>query len=340
MIWKRTIASQMADARLATTTVRLGAGASDGRDVEFSASGTVTLFAGFLAAYEEGTDEVRDSDGGSEGGGRAADRRLPAMREGDALGCSELHAEGHTTTPPARYTEASLVKDLEERGIGRPSTYAAIIATIVDRGYVRKKGTSLIPTFLAFSVTRLMEQHFAALVDYNFTARLEEILDLVANSSTDRLRVLEGFFYGDPDPRLPRPGPRWSRAWATSTPARWPRSRSARTGCPNAVTGAPDEVRLRVGESRPYVERGEEKGNVAEDVAPDELDLAMAEALLAAPSGDGVLGRHRGRGWTSWPVRSVRAVRDRGPARGRPEVGQAAAGLAAERDVLGHPDAR
>ncbi len=204
LIWKRTIASQMADARLATTTVRLGATAADGRDVEFTASGTVTLFAGFLAAYEEGTDEVRDSESGEGGaGGRAADRRLPAMREGDALGCTALDAEGHATTPPARYTEASLVKDLEERGIGRPSTYAAIIATIVDRGYVRKKGTSLIPTFLAFSVTRLMEQHFAALVDYGFTARLEEILDLVANASTDRLRVLEGFFYGDPTRDFP-----------------------------------------------------------------------------------------------------------------------------------------
>ncbi len=200
LIWKRTLASQMADARLATTTVRLAALADDGRSVEFSASGTVTLFAGFLAAYEEGTDEVRDGDPES---GRASDRRLPAMREGEAVQARDLVAEGHATSPPARYTEASLVKDLEERGIGRPSTYAAIIATIVDRGYVRKKGTSLIPTFLAFSVTRLMEQHFAELVDYGFTARLEEILDLVANASTDRLRVLTGFFYGDDTRQFP-----------------------------------------------------------------------------------------------------------------------------------------
>ena len=292
LIWKRTIASQMADARLATTTVRLGAGALDGRDVEFSASGTVTLFAGFLAAYEEGTDEVRDSESGTEGGGRAADRRLPAMREGDALGCTELHAEGHTTTPPARYTEASLVKDLEERGIGRPSTYAAIIATIVDRGYVRKKGTSLIPTFLAFSVTRLMEQHFATLVDYGFTARLEEILDLVANASTDRLRVLEGFFYGDPtrdfpglDPLVKGLGDIDARAMAS-----FPIGPDGLSE--GLVTGAPGEIVLRVGKYGPYVERGEEKGNVGEEVAPDELDLAMAEALLAAPSGDRVLGLH------------------------------------------------
>ncbi len=292
LIWKRTIASQMADARLATTTVRLGAGTSDGRDVEFTASGTVTLFAGFLAAYEEGTDEVRDSESGSEKGGRAADRRLPAMREGDALGCSQLTAEGHSTTPPARYTEASLVKELEERGIGRPSTYAAIIATIVDRGYVRKKGTSLIPTFLAFSVTRLMEQHFSALVDYGFTARLEEILDLVANASTDRLRVLEGFFYGDPTRDFPGLdalvnglGEIDARAMAS-----FPVTADGLSEGP--ITGAPDEVVLRVGKYGPYLERGDEKGNIGEDVAPDDLDLAMAEELLSAPSGDRVLGVH------------------------------------------------
>ncbi|HEX6887879.1 MAG TPA: type I DNA topoisomerase [Candidatus Nanopelagicales bacterium] len=296
LIWKRTVASQMADARLATTTVRLGAGASDGRDVEFSASGTVTLFAGFLAAYEEGTDDVRDRESGDGGGGRAADRRLPALREGDALGCSELHAEGHATTPPARYTEASLVKDLEERGIGRPSTYASIIATIVDRGYVRKKGTALIPTFLGFNVTRVMEQHFAPLVDYNFTARMEEVLDTVANASTDRLRVLEGFFYGDAAGGFPG-----LSALLSGLPdidaralASFPIGPDGLTEA--AVSGEPGQVVLRVGKYGPYVERGEEKGNVPEDVAPDELDLALAESLLAAPSGDRVLGQDPGSG--------------------------------------------
>ena len=293
LIWKRTVASQMADARLATTTVRLGAVASDGRDVEFTASGTVTLFAGFRAAYEEGTDRVRDaeSEAGAEGG-KPADRRLPAMREGESVGCDELHAEGHATTPPARYTEASLVKDLEERGIGRPSTYASIITTIVDRGYVRKKGTALIPTFLAFSVTRLMEQHFARLVDFNFTAQLEEILDLVANSQTDRLRVLEGFYYGDADRQFPGLHPLVSglgdidaRAMAS-----FPVGPDGFTEGP--VTGEPGQIVLRVGKFGPYLERGEEKGNIGEDVAPDELDLAMAEELLAAPSGDRVLGVH------------------------------------------------
>ncbi len=295
LIWKRTVASQMADARLATTTVRLGATARDARDVEFSASGTVTVFAGFLAAYEEGTDRARDSESGSGeagAGGRAADKRLPAMREGDSPECREIRADSHATTPPARYTEASLVKDLEERGIGRPSTYAAIIATIVDRGYVRKKGTSLIPTFLAFSVTRLMEQHFADLVDYSFTARLEEILDLVANASSDRLTVLKGFFYGDTAREFPGLhalvsdlGEIDARAMAS-----FPVGPDGFTEGP--VTGEPDQIVLRVGKYGPYLERGEEKGNVGEDVAPDELDLAMAQALLAAPSGDRVLGEH------------------------------------------------
>ncbi|MGB7982682.1 MAG: type I DNA topoisomerase [Candidatus Nanopelagicales bacterium] len=296
LIWKRTVASQMADARLATTTVRLGATASDGRDVEFSASGTVTVFAGFLAAYEEGTDRVRDSESGGEAGsgdgGRATDKRLPAMRQGDSPDCREVHAEGHATTPPARYTEASLVKDLEERGIGRPSTYAAIIATIVDRGYVRKKGTSLIPTFLAFSVTRLMEQHFADLVDYGFTARLEEILDLVANASSDRLTVLKGFFYGDDARDFPGLhalvsdlGDIDARAMAS-----FPVGPDGFTEGP--ITGDPEQIVLRVGKYGPYLERGHEKGNVGEDVAPDELDLAMAQELLAAPSGDRVLGEH------------------------------------------------
>lgn len=289
LIWKRTLASQMSDARLATTTVRLGASASDGRDVEFTASGTVTLFAGFLAAYEEGIDQARD---GESEEGRASDRRLPVMREGDPLACTDLHADGHATTPPARYTEASLVKDLEERGIGRPSTYASIIATIGDRGYVRKKGSSLVPTFLAFTVTRLMEQRFAALVDYNFTANLEEILDRVANASTNRLRVLEGFFYGEPKGAFPGLHPLVSslgdidaRALAT-----FPIGADGISEGP--VTGAAGEIVLRVGRYGPYLERGDDKVNLGEDVAPDELTIDLAEALLSAPSGERSLGKH------------------------------------------------
>ncbi len=293
LIWKRTIASQMADAKLATTTARIGATSRDGRDVAFSASGTVTVFAGFLAAYEEGTDDVRDQESDSKGsGGRAADRRLPVLRRDDPLTCADLAANDHQTTPPARYTEASLVKDLEERGIGRPSTYASIIATIVDRGYVRKKGTSLIPTFLAFSVTRLMERHFAALVDVNFTARLEEVLDLVASASNDRLQVLNAFFYGDPSRDFPGLDALVSGLGDIDARAIASFPVGTHGFSEDPVTGAPDEVVLRVGKYGPYVVRGEQRGNVGDDVAPDELDLTMAQELLAAPSGDRVLGRH------------------------------------------------
>jgi DNA topoisomerase-1 len=191
LIWKRTLASQMSDARGTTMTVRFGGVASDGRDAEFSATGTVITHRGFLAVYEEGRDADTDADVAED------ERRLPALREGDTVTALELEAEGHSTNPPARYTEASLVKALEERGIGRPSTYAATISTIVDRGYVFKRGTALVPSFLAFSVVTLMERHFADLVDYGFTARMEEILDLVAAGETQRQRVLEGFYFGD-----------------------------------------------------------------------------------------------------------------------------------------------
>ena len=163
----------MEDARGQTVSVRLGATASDGRDAEFGASGTVITFRGFLAAYEEGRDDEvaeRRRRATPAGPRRSARRVEPAT----------LEPEGHTTTPPARYTEASLVKALEERGIGRPSTYASIMGTILDRGYVFKKGTALVPTFLAFAVTKLLEQHFERLVDYDFTARLEDDLDRIA----------------------------------------------------------------------------------------------------------------------------------------------------------------
>ncbi len=295
LIWTRTIASQMADARLATTTVRIGATTADARRVEFSASGTVTLFAGFLAAYEEGTDDVRDRESPGQTG-RAADRRLPSVREGQGLDCADLRAEGHATTPPARYTEASLVKDLEERGIGRPSTYAAIIATIVDRGYVRKRGTALVPTFLAFSVTRLMEQHFADLVDYGFTARMEGVLDQVAGAQIGRLRALQAFYAGEPEREfaglqtlVSDLGDIDARAMAS-----FPIGPDGFSEAP--TTGSPDEVVLRVGKFGTYLERGAEgspeRANVAEDVAPDELTLAAAQELLAAPSGDRTIGRH------------------------------------------------
>ena len=188
LVWKRTIASQMDDARGQTVSLRFGATSTGGEDAEFSASGTVITFRGFLAAYEEGRDE-ETANGDDE-------RRLPPLEVGQELEATELEPEGHATNPPARYTEASLVKALEDRGIGRPSTYASIMGTILDRGYVFKKGTALVPTFLAFSVTGLLEQHFGRLVDYGFTARMEDDLDRIAAGEEKRVDWLSRFYRG------------------------------------------------------------------------------------------------------------------------------------------------
>ncbi|HJR96026.1 MAG TPA: type I DNA topoisomerase, partial [Gaiellaceae bacterium] len=172
LIFKRTVASQMKDASGQTVSIELGAKTTEDRAATFRASGTVITFPGFLKAYESGRDEPSEED---------EERRLPALTVGQTLEASSLEPQGHETTPPARYTEASLVKALEDRGIGRPSTYASIMSTILDRGYVYKKGTALVPTFVAFSVTQLLERHFDQLVDYDFTARLEDDLDRIAS---------------------------------------------------------------------------------------------------------------------------------------------------------------
>ncbi|HET7277279.1 MAG TPA: type I DNA topoisomerase [Dermatophilaceae bacterium] len=193
LIWKRTVASQMADARGSTATVRLGATLADGRSVEFSASGTVITFRGFLAAYEEG----RDEEAASRAQASEEERRLPKLSEGVRLTVVRAEADGHETTPPPRYTEATLVKAMEEKGIGRPSTYAATVGTIQDRGYVRTRGSALIPTWLAFAVTRLLEEHFTELVDYDFTASMEEDLDRIANGDEHRVEWLRRFYFGD-----------------------------------------------------------------------------------------------------------------------------------------------
>ena len=277
LIWKRTLASQMSDARGTTMTVRFGGTATDGRDAEFSATGTVITHRGFLAVYEEGKDADTEKDADDD------ERRLPALAEGDTVTALELTAEGHSTNPPARYTEASLVRALEERGIGRPSTYASTISTIVDRGYVFKRGTALVPSFLAFSVVTLMERHFADLVDYSFTARMEEILDLVAAGETPRQRVLEGFYFGDASRDFPGLHPLVSNLGEID--AREVNSMALGEG-----------IVLRVGRYGPYVQRGEgdalERANVPHDMTPDELTLAKAKELLDAPSGDRELGTH------------------------------------------------
>ena len=275
LIWKRTVASKMADARGQTATIRLGAVATDGRDAEFSVSGTVITFRGFLAAYEESIDEQaeRSDDDGAE-------RRLPLLTVGDALTALRLDPEGHSTNPPPRYTEASLVKALEERGIGRPSTYASIMGTIVDRGYVVKRGSALVPSFLAFAVTRLMEEHFTDLVDYDFTARLEEVLDTVASGEVDRVSVLDSFYRGDA-----------ARDFAGLHPLVNDLGEiDARELSSFPI--ADSNIVLRVGRYGAYVERDGERANVHVELAPDELTAEKAAELLALPSGDHPLGNH------------------------------------------------
>jgi DNA topoisomerase-1 len=269
LIWKRTLASQMADARGLTVSLRLGATATSGRDAEFGASGTVITFRGFLAAYEESRDDETEKD---------EERPLPHLQPGDEVRAVELEPEGHATTPPARYTEASLVQALEELGIGRPSTYASILGTILDRGYVFKRGTALVPSFLAFAVTGLLEQHFTRLVDYGFTAKMEDDLDRIAAGEQERVDWLRHFYFGGAD------GDAGLHALVSDLG-----EIDAR-----AVNSLPigDGIVLRVGRYGPYVERGEERASVPEDLAPDELTVEKAAELLEAPSGDRVLGVH------------------------------------------------
>src|SRR5712691_3670347 len=194
LIWMRTIASQMKDAAGQTVSLRIGATSSTGERAEFGASGTVITFRGFLAAYEEGRDTDESDD---------EERRLPNVSEGDALGLKKLEPQGHETNPPPRYTEATLVRTLEELGIGRPSTYASILSTILDRGYVFKKGTALVPSFLAFSVVNLLKRHFEQLVDFDFTARMEGDLDRIASGTEERADWLTRFYFGSgKDPGL------------------------------------------------------------------------------------------------------------------------------------------
>jgi DNA topoisomerase-1 len=283
LIWKRTVASQMADATGSTATVRLGATLEDGRDVELSASGTVITFRGFLAAYEEGRDEGRGEDD------QDSDRRLPQLSTGDPVDTLNVDADGHETSPPPRYTEATLVKALEERGIGRPSTYAATIGTIVDRGYVRRRGSALVPTWLAFAVTRLLERHFPRLVDYDFTAGMEEDLDRIAGGEQNGVEWLQRFYFGNGDS-------------AGSIDGGGLRSLVEDLGEIDArdISTVPlgDGLVLRVGRYGPYVEaasptEGEEprRATVPEDIAPDELTPDKARELLAASADDGrVLG--------------------------------------------------
>ncbi|WP_406458419.1 type I DNA topoisomerase [Streptomyces sp. NBC_01622] len=288
LIWKRTVASQMKDAVGNSVTVKIAGTSSDGRDAEFSASGKTITFHGFLKAYVEGADDPNAELDDRE-------RRLPQVAEGDALTAEELTVDGHATKPPARYTEASLVKELEEREIGRPSTYASIIGTILDRGYVFKKGTALVPSFLSFAVVNLLEKHFGRLVDYSFTAKMEDDLDRIASGEAQAVPWLRRFYFGEGE--------------ATGAAEAGNGDGDHLGGLKELVTdlGAIDarevssfpvgnDIMLRVGRYGPYVERGEkdsenhQRADVPEDLAPDELTVDLAEELLAKPSGDFELG--------------------------------------------------
>lgn len=279
LIWKRTVASQMSDAKYETTTVTIAVDAA-GQKAEFTASGTVYTFKGFLEAYEEGRDEKRgDADA-------AENQSLPAVAVGDELSVKEAEAKGHRTTPKPRYTEASLVKVLEEKGIGRPSTFASIPETILDRGYAVKRGQALVPTWLAFSVVRLLEEHFADLVDYDFTAALEDDLDTIARGEQNRVEWLKSFYFGS-DSHV---GLRQVVDNLGEIDAR-------------ALNSTPitDTATLRFGKYGPYLEVSDPENpeakprivNVPEDLAPDELTAEKAQELIDAPvAGDRVLGEN------------------------------------------------
>ena len=273
LIWRRTVASQMKDASGQTVKIRLGATTEAGEDAEFRAAGTVITFPGFLLAYESGRDEPSDEE---------EQRRLPQLEVGQQLEATALVPEGHETSPPPRYTEASLVKALEDRGIGRPSTYASILGTIVDRGYVFKKGTALVPSFVAFAVTQLLEGHFGRLVDYDFTARMEDDLDRIAAGDEARVAWLRRFYFGDGAPGL--------HALVTE------HLDEIDARAVNSIEiGDATGIVLRVGRYGPYLERDGERASVPDDLAPDELTVEKAEELLAAPAGDRSLGTDEGK---------------------------------------------
>ncbi|MFJ9667354.1 type I DNA topoisomerase [Streptomyces sp. NPDC101219] len=297
LIWKRTVASQMKDATGNSVTVKIGGTAADGRDAEFSASGKTITFHGFLKAYVEGADDPNAELDDRE-------RRLPQVGEGDALTAEEITVDGHATKPPARYTEASLVKELEEREIGRPSTYASIIGTILDRGYVFKKGTALVPSFLSFAVVNLLEKHFGRLVDYDFTARMEDDLDRIARGEAQAVPWLKRFYFGEGSGE----GGAADAGNGDGDHLGGLKELVTDLGAIDAreVSSFPvgNGIVLRVGRYGPYIERGEkdseqhQRADIPADLAPDELTVEFAEELLAKPSGDFELGTDPATGHT------------------------------------------
>ncbi len=301
LIWQRTLASQMADAVGNTVSVRIGGTSVSGERAEFATSGRTITFPGFLRAYVEDVDK---DESGKDGEQDDAEKRLPALERGQTLTVGELEATGHSTSPPARYTEPSLVKALEELGIGRPSTYASIMQTIQDRGYVWKKGAALVPTWVAFAVVGLLESYFGRLVDYNFTASVENDLDSIANGEASRIQWLRSFYFGDGSapasgagtPAAPTPtGTGSARISAQGGLKQLVAERLAEIDA-RGVNSIPlfDDVVVRVGRYGPYLQKGDpeagERASIPEDLPPDELTREKAAELLAAPSGDRVLG--------------------------------------------------
>ncbi len=292
LIWQRTVASQMADARGTTLSLRITGRSSDGREAAFASSGRTITFPGFLKAYVETVDELA--------GGEAddAESRLPQLKQGQRVDAIRLTPDGHATNPPARYTEASLVKALEELGIGRPSTYSSIIKTIQDRGYVHKKGSALVPSWVAFAVTGLLEQHFGRLVDYDFTAAMEDELDEIASGHEHRTNWLNNFYFGGEHgvpQSIARAGGLKKLVGVNLEGI------DAREV--NSIRLFDDElarpIYVRVGKNGPYLERtvtGEDgeptpqRANLSDEITPDELSLELAETLFATPQEGRVLG--------------------------------------------------
>jgi len=283
LVWKRTVASQMKDAVGESVSVRIAGRSSAGEEAEFGASGKIITFFGFLKAYVEDVEEGDGTDRDDR------ERRLPALAENDPMAARGLHAEDHSTRPPARYTEASLIKELEDREIGRPSTYATIIGTILDRGYVFKKGTALVPSFVAFAVVNLLERHFAHLVDYEFTASMEEALDEIARGEAGRVPWLRRFYFGTE-------GTDGHKEEGLKDLVSDLGDIDARDVSSFPLAGT--DIVIRVGRYGPYLERDDQRVNVPEGTAPDELTPEFASELFERPSGDKILGTDPGSGRT------------------------------------------
>ncbi len=327
LIWKRTVASQMADATGKSVQVRIEAplagdagAATAGTTTEWAASGRTITFPGYLRVYVEGSDDPEaDLDD--------RERLLPDLTQGQRLPDPAIEPQGHTTQPPARYTEASLVKKLEELGIGRPSTYASIMQTVQDRGYVWKKGQALVPSWTAFAVINLLEGHFSAEVDYSFTARMESDLDEIAAGQRERVPFLRAFWFGtgvSARGNGATGGNGAAHGAAGDGAGTGPSGHAGGNGHRNGngqspIDGSPglttliehamanadpavvnaiplakdvdgEPIVVRNGRYGPYLRRGEETATVPAEIAPDELTIEVALELLAAPKGDLPIG--------------------------------------------------